>query len=64
MAPHEEHEGLYHPKDAISITTETTLIVGGFGALLAAIRNTLARQNVGAMGVVTRFGGTTGVFGA
>jgi len=64
MAPHEEHEGLYHPKDAISITTETTLIVGGFGALLAAIRNTLARQNVGAMGVVTRFGGTTGVFAA
>jgi hypothetical protein len=62
MAPHEEHS--YHPKDAISVATEAGLIVGGFGALFSGIQNTLARQNVGAKGFITRFGSTTTVFGA
>jgi len=60
----QDHGQLYHPKDAIAITTQSTLILGGFGALFAGIQNTLARQNVGAMGFLTRFGGTTGTFAA
>ena len=64
MASSEHQEHAYHPKDAISYTISTTLTVGGAGALMAAIQNTLTRQNVGAMGFFTRFGGTTGTFGA
>jgi len=61
MASEEHHQ--YHPKDAIAFTTESAMIVGGFGALFSGIQNTLARQNVGAMGFLTRFGSTTAVFG-
>jgi len=53
----------YEPKDALEITSEHALIVGGFGAVISAIQNTLARQNLGALGFVTRFGGTTATFG-
>jgi len=52
----------YEPKDALEITSENALIVGGFGAVISAIQNTLARQNLGAMGFLTRFGGTTATF--
>jgi hypothetical protein len=52
----------YEPKDALEITGEHALIVGGFGAVISAIQNTLARQNLGAMGFLTRFGGTTATF--
>jgi hypothetical protein len=61
--PSDEHH-IYHPKDAIAVATEAGLIVGGFGALFSGIQNTLARQNVGAKGFITRFGSTTTVFGA
>ena len=53
---------IYEPKDALEITSEHALIVGGFGAIISAIQNTLARQNLGAMGFLTRFGGTTITF--
>ena len=53
---------MYEPKDALEITSEHALIVGGFGAVISAIQNTLARQNLGAMGFLTRFGGTTATF--
>ena len=52
----------YEPKDALEIASEHALIVGGFGAIISAIQNTLARQNLGAMGFLTRFGGTTATF--
>jgi hypothetical protein len=64
MPSSEHQEHAFHPKDAISYTISTTLTVGGAGALMAAIQNTLTRQNVGAMGFLTRFGGTTATFGA
>jgi len=53
---------IYEPQDALAITSEHALIVGGFGAVISAIQNTLARQNLGAMGFLTRFGGTTATF--
>lgn len=64
MASESHQEHAFHPKDAIAYTMTATFQVGGAGALVAAIQNTLTRQNVGAMGFFTRFGGTTATFGA
>ena len=50
-------------KDAIGEATKGTLIVGGMGLMLSAIQNSLAKQNVGAFGVITRTGATIGIFG-
>ena len=54
----------YKPKDAIEQTINTTLVVGGAGLFTAAVQNSLARENLGIMGVFTKFGGTTTSFGA
>ncbi|KAH7378779.1 hypothetical protein BKA66DRAFT_495285 [Pyrenochaeta sp. MPI-SDFR-AT-0127] len=48
----------YHPQDALSNTVTTTLQVTAFGALIAGVENTLRKQNVGALGILTRSGGT------
>jgi hypothetical protein len=53
----------YHPQDAISATLHTTMITTGAGALVAGVQNTLSKQNVGAMGIFTRSGGTIAVYG-
>ncbi|KAJ6014573.1 hypothetical protein N7540_009164 [Penicillium herquei] len=63
MAHHEEDHS-YHPKDAISAATKTTLLTGTVGLMASAVQNTLARRNVGALGVLTRSGGTIGIFAA
>ncbi|KAJ5732616.1 hypothetical protein N7493_004097 [Penicillium malachiteum] len=63
MAHHEEDHS-YHPKDAISAATKTTLLTGTVGLMGSAVQNTLARRNVGALGVLTRSGGTIGIFAA
>ncbi|KAK5178171.1 hypothetical protein LTR16_010864, partial [Cryomyces antarcticus] len=56
----EEHP--YHPKDAIGASIKATMITTGAGALISGVQNTLTKQNVGAMGVFTRTGGTIAVF--
>lgn len=53
----------FHPKDAISSTIETTLLTGGIGFFASAVQNTLQKQNVGALGVFTKTGGTIALFG-
>ena len=53
----------YEPKDAIAQSTRSATFTGSAGLLLAAVQNTLARENVGAFGVFTRFGGTIALFG-
>ena len=58
-----EEEPAYQPKDAIQASIKTTLITGSAGLLFAAVQNTLTRQNIGAFGVFTKFGGTIGLFG-
>ncbi|KAK5149844.1 hypothetical protein LTR04_006947, partial [Oleoguttula sp. CCFEE 6159] len=58
----EEHP--YHPKDAIGASIKATMITTGAGALISGVQNTLTKQNVGAMGVFTRTGGTIAVFAA
>lgn len=58
-----DDEPVYQPQDAIRDALKTSLITGSGGLLFAAVQNTLVRQNIGAMGVFTRFGGTIGMFG-
>jgi hypothetical protein len=58
-----EEQPRYHPKDALAAATNYALLTGGAGAAIAGIQNTLTRQNFGAMGFLTRFGGTTAIFG-
>jgi hypothetical protein len=58
---HEERT--YQPKDAVSAAVSSTMITGGVGTIVAAAQNTLTKQNIGAFGVFTRFGGTIAVFG-
>ncbi|EME77968.1 uncharacterized protein MYCFIDRAFT_33688 [Pseudocercospora fijiensis CIRAD86] len=60
MAEQEEHQ--YHPKDAIGETIRATLATGGAGLFVSSIQNTLKKQNVGALGVFTRTGGTIAAF--
>ncbi|KAF8424110.1 NADH-ubiquinone oxidoreductase 213 kDa subunit [Tirmania nivea] len=54
----------YEPKDALARAAQGTLVVGTAGALLSAVQNSLAKQNLGAMGFITRTGGTIGLFAA
>jgi len=53
----------YQPKDAIGATVKATTITAAAGLFVSTVQNTLKRQNVGAMGVFTRTGGTIAVFG-
>lgn len=59
----DSHE-TFHPRDTLSNTATTTLQTTAAGALLAGVQNTLRKQNVGAMGIITRSGGTIALFGA
>ncbi|KAF2096482.1 NADH-ubiquinone oxidoreductase 213 kDa subunit [Rhizodiscina lignyota] len=54
----------YKPIDAVSETVKTTAIMGGAGAILSGVQNSLARQNLGLMGIFTRTGGTIVTFAA
>lgn len=63
MADLEPAEEAYQPQDAIASGTRGALVVGSAGLLLSAVQNTMAKTNVGTMGVITRFGGTTTLFG-
>ncbi|KAK3321532.1 hypothetical protein B0H66DRAFT_551995 [Apodospora peruviana] len=56
MAPHGDDDQ-YHPKDAVAAGVRGCLVVGGAGLFIAAIQNSMAKQNVGSWGVVTRGGG-------
>lgn len=58
-----EDEATYKPKDAVEIAIESTLITGAAGLAVAAIQNTLTKQNVSAWGVFTRGGGIIAMFG-
>ncbi|KAI5817072.1 hypothetical protein BZA77DRAFT_337974 [Pyronema omphalodes] len=56
--------GHFERKDAIGQGAKGALIVGGVGAIMSGIQNSLSKQNIGAMGVITRTGGTIGIFAA
>ena len=63
MADPEQQESFYQPEDAIARGTTAGLVGGSAGFLFSAVQNTLAKQNVGTLGVFTKFGGTTAIFG-
>jgi len=52
----------YHPQDAIGAGIKSSLAVGTAGLFFAAVQTSYAKQNVGAFGVFSRFGGTTALF--
>lgn len=58
-----EDEPPYEYQDALSRSTRSALITGAAGALLAAVQNTVARDQTSPFGVFTRFGGTIGIYG-
>ncbi|KAI7483017.1 TBCC-domain-containing protein [Hortaea werneckii] len=68
MADHtpnqDQVESIYQPKDAVGSAIKATSVTAAAGAFISTIQNTLTRQNVGAMGAFTRFGGTTATFAA
>ena len=55
---------VYEPKDAIGQTVTATMITGGAGLFASAVQNSLVKENIGALGVFTRTGGTVVVFGS
>ena len=54
----------YQPKDALGAAITGTAITGTAGLFVSTIQNSLARQNVGIMGIFWRTGGTITTFGA
>ncbi|RMZ91870.1 hypothetical protein DV736_g912, partial [Chaetothyriales sp. CBS 134916] len=62
MASSADESPIYTPKDAIALALRSGAVTGSGGLLISAVQNTLQRQNVGALGVVSRFGGTTAMF--
>ena len=58
-----EDELAYQPDDAIANGFRGAFLAGSAGLLLSAVQNTVTKQNVGALGVFTKFGGTTAMFG-
>jgi hypothetical protein len=64
MAEEEASEAPYQPKDALGAAITGTAITGTAGLFVSTIQNSLARQNVGMMGIFWRSGGTITTFGA
>ncbi|KAI5855245.1 hypothetical protein BZA05DRAFT_334115 [Tricharina praecox] len=54
----------FERRDAIGQGVKGSLIMGGIGSILSGVQNSLAKQNIGAMGVITRTGGTVAIFAA
>ncbi|KAH9880122.1 hypothetical protein J1614_002148, partial [Plenodomus biglobosus] len=59
-----DHPATFHPRDALSNTASTALQTTAVGAIVAGVQNTLRKQNVGAMGILTRSGGLIALYGA
>ena len=53
----------YEPKPTLQQTFRVTLQAGTVGLVLSTVQNALGKHTHGAMGVVTRTGGTIGFFG-
>ena len=56
-------EPVYQAQDAIGMGFHAAMLTGGAGLMISAVQNSLTKQNVGAMGVFTRYGSTTTAFG-
>ncbi|EAU93174.1 hypothetical protein CC1G_10542 [Coprinopsis cinerea okayama7 len=54
----------FTPKPALDYAAKVGLQAGGFGLFISALQTAFGKHNHGAMGVVTRTGGTIGFFAA
>lgn len=54
----------YIPQDTLSNTGTAMLQTTAAGAIIAGVQNTLRKQNVGAMGIITRSGHIIATYGA
>lgn len=59
-----DQQPTYHPRDALHNTGSAMLQTTLVGAVVAGVQNTLRKQNVGAMGIITKSGGILALFGA
>ncbi|KAI9636380.1 uncharacterized protein MKK02DRAFT_45088 [Dioszegia hungarica] len=57
-------EHTFHPHSPLSLAARVTMQSAGVGLLVSAVQNALERHDKGAMGIVTRTGGTIGFFTA
>ncbi|EED17661.1 NADH-ubiquinone oxidoreductase 213 kDa subunit [Talaromyces stipitatus ATCC 10500] len=64
MASQHTENNTYHPRDAIDVALKSTALTGGFGLVASAVQNTLAKQNVGSLGIFLRSGSTIAIFAA
>ncbi|EEA23995.1 hypothetical protein TMatcc_007068 [Talaromyces marneffei ATCC 18224] len=55
---------IYHPQDALGAAVKATALTGGFGLFASAVQNTLAKENVGSLGIFFRTGSTIAIFAA
>lgn len=62
LASGPEEEVPYQPQDAIAKVVDVSLVTGAAGLFLSTVQNTLARSQVGAFGVFSKFGSTTAWF--
>lgn len=58
-----DDDAVFEPYDTISRTIRSTVITGSAGLFLSAVQNTLSKENVGAFGVVSKYGRSTAMFG-
>jgi|TARA_R110002003_G_scaffold115_11_gene10039 hypothetical protein len=58
-----DQHATFHPRDALANTLTTTLQTTAIGAIIAGAQNTLRKQNVGAMGIITRSGAIIALYG-
>jgi len=59
-----DDETAYTPQDALSRSARSAALTGAAGLFIASVQNTVAKQQVGAFGVFTRFGTTIGLLTA
>lgn len=59
-----DSDDAYHPQDALGQSARAAAITGAAGLFLASVQNTVAKENIGAFGVFSRFGSTVGLFAA
>jgi hypothetical protein len=52
---------VYQPQDALGRSARSAAITGAAGLFIASVQNTVAKEQVGAFGVFTRFGTTIGL---
>ena len=58
-----DQQPTFHPRDTLANTGSTALQTTAVGAVIAGVQNTLRKQNVGAMGILTRSGGIIALYG-